>query len=102
MSSFPNIFLVFLVNDNMKIREKNLCNIPWCYTHLTQIVLKDGLLMAKLVTVNMLSPKSEWEVLALKLMGEHHLTGSQKVYQPLVQSQILSLKINFLYKFLRV
>lgn len=58
--------------------------------------------MAKLLTVYMLSPKSECEVLALKLRGEHYLTGSQKVHQPLVQSPSLSLKINFSYNFMRV
>lgn len=66
------------------------------------MVLRERQLMSKLVNVYMLSPKSECEVLALKLRGEHYLTESQKVYQPLVQSQSLSLKINFLYNFMRV
>lgn len=102
MSWFPKIFLVFLVNGNVKIREENLCNVPWCCSHLILMVLKDRQLMAKLVTVYMLSPKTECEVLALKPRGEHYLVGPQKVYQPFVQSQSLSLKINFLYRFMRV
>lgn len=35
--------------------------------------------MAILMTVYIMSPRTECEVLALKLRGEHTLTGSQKV-----------------------
>lgn len=102
MSWFHNIFIVLLVNGNAKLREENLCDVPWCYSHLTQMVLKDGRLTAKLVTVYMLSPKSECEMLAMKRREKHYLAGFQKMYQPLVQSRCLSVKINFLYKFMSV